>query len=60
MFLSSFRVIDQIGRVVLRKAYFVESGSNQLQIKTETLAHGIYEVELFDSKKHQHIRMMKE
>lgn len=56
----TIQVIDETGRIVLRKDYLVNTGTNQLQIKTQALARGIYEVELFSSKGWQHVRMMKE
>ncbi len=54
------RVIDHLGRVISVIEQTVQSGINEIKLKTGNLAQGIYEVELSNTKNRYHVRMMKE
>lgn len=54
------RMIDQSGKLVMLKEAEVQEGSNQIMLKTGSLAKGIYEVQVMSSDDRQHVRMMKE
>jgi len=54
------RIVDHLGRVILITEQTVQSGINEIKLKTGNLAQGIYEVELSNSHNQYHVRMMKE
>ena len=54
------RVVDHLGRLILITEQTVQSGINEIKLKTGNLAWGIYEVELSNSHNQYHVRVMKE
>lgn len=54
------RVIDQLGRPVIVSQQMVNSGNNQIRIRTNNIAQGIYEVQLLNGKERFNVKMAKE